>query len=931
MKSDVEGADLTVLIAVDEASGHISTVPITDKSKTSLLEALVNIKTSYMDGRTVIKEFRSDNEPCFLSLDSVSRNIIGAKLSHVEEYRHTARAERSIRKIVDPFTATIHGPIPIPTFLYPQLLQYVTDSVNNVFNINNKSRTPHEQINKNDIVDYSRRASTHFGQLVRVHNPKPTSNSYYSSAGNTATSHIEASSCSYGIVIGHDPKRKHCVLIYNFIDGGTLSRAAFTPMDWSEALSNLYQDRIKHSISQHRPTFLDNNLTTITDSYPESLNLNTLPLNSTSDDNNMDVSEQLEDDSDQEEYDSDYELSEHETIWDELLGPPSNTMTTPFDNDFPLNIEVDTAILSDPHDDHSPPDPTKPTTLDNSPLNTDSIASRVRNRADRNARILMSINKALKKGYESTKIDCAVANEFGQMYGPKSKDVWDFLTSQQVRDLRSSGHILNVIPSSLFLKYKEQSDILKARLIVHGDKQIIDDIYENNSSPTISVNILFLVLSICSKMNLDFETIDIAGAYLNAELPTPEYMLIPRDLAAILVRNDSELNKYLSIQGTLTVRLKKALYGLKTSGKLWYETICPVLLSLGYTRSNTDKCLFFKSTGNKITYLLLYVDDILIAGNDVDVRKHTIDHIESTFEKISRQPINDVVFLGMHIKKLAHDDIQVDQYSYIDEILSDHDITTSSITPASTSINNDHRSDSSPSDDPSGYRSLNMQLMYAATRTRPDILFATSTLATRSHNPTDIDHERLTKILQYMHGTRHHLLTFSSAGPLNPHAYVDASFNLHWDAKGHTGFAIKPCPNSAAILIKCVKQKSVADSSTEAELLALHEAIKHISWIADVYAELGFNVTPINVYQDNKSAITICSREVINYKGRSKFFNRKLFGIHEYIDNNTVELVYMGTEDMVADMLTKAMASNKFRKFTLSLMGIDKISHNDMF
>lgn len=178
-----------------------------------------------------------------------------------------------------------------------------------------------------------------------------------------------------------------------------------------------------------------------------------------------------------------------------------------------------------------------------------------------------------------------------------------------------------------------------------------------------------------------------------------------------------------------------------------------------------------------------------------------------------------------------------------------------------------------------------------------------------------------------MHSTRNHLLTFSSEGPLNPHAYVDASFNYHWDATGHTGFAIKPCDNSAAILIKSVKQKSVADSSTEAELIALHESMKHISWIADIYAELGFNVTPINIYQDNKSAITICSREVINYKGRSKFFNRKLFGIYEYIDNNAVKLVYIGTEDMVADVLTKAIAGNKFRKFSISLMGIDKLSN----
>lgn len=57
-------------------------------------------------------------------------------------------------------------------------------------------------------------------------------------------------------------------------------------------------------------------------------------------------------------------------------------------------------------------------------------------------------------------------------------------------------------------------------------------------------------------------------------------------------------------------------------------------------------------------------------------------------------------------------------------------------------------------------------------------------------------------------------------------AFVDASFNLHWDSKGHTGFAIFPDSTSAAVLVKSIKHKTIADSSTEAELIALHESLK---------------------------------------------------------------------------------------------------------
>jgi hypothetical protein len=911
IKSDIAEGNLTILIAVDEASGHISTAVLPDKTSKSILTALTDIRDTYEIGRTHIREFRSDNEPCLIAAFLQIKNKLSVKLSHVEEYRHTSRAERSIRKILEPFVATIHSSIPIPAFLYPQLLAYVTDSVNNSFTTNNLSKTPHEQINPSNIVDYALRASTKFGQLVRAHNPKPTSTSYYSSTPHKA-SHTEASTCVYGIITGHDPSRKHCVLVYNFIDGGTISRASFTPVDWSDGLLNLYTQRIHSSITKHRPIFLEHNLKPLPDPFPTTLLMPTgllQPVEPT-------IADHPDDDNDDNNNNNDHHLEsdddDDDDTWNDLLRPPQNTLTHPTDTNNFLDHDPDSAVTPDVQEDDTTETPC---------IASPTMAERVRNRNNRRARILMSINKAIKQGFESTKIDNAVKKEFEQMFGETSKEVWDFLLPSTVRELLQSGDIKNIIPSSLFLKHKEQLDILKARLIVHGDKQLINDIFENHSSPTISVNILFLVLSLCAKHSLDFETIDIAGAYLNASLPEPEYMLIPKDLATILIRNHENLDQYLSSNGTITVRLKKALYGLKTSGKLWYETINPILLQLGYTRSNIDKCLFFHKDGDKITYLLLYVDDIFIAGNDTTFRTHTIDNIETTFEKISRQPTNDVIFLGMHIQKRINGDVQVDQNGYIADMLLEHKICNSSSCPASVSINNDHKSDSQPSTDPKAFRSLNMQLMYAATRTRPDILFATSILATRSHEPTQTDHGRLNKILEYLYDTQTLNLTFAHNGPLNPHAYVDASFGLHWDAKGHTGFTLKPCPKSAGIINKCIKQKSVADSSTEAELLALHEAIKHIGWIADIYAELGFDVTPIEVYQDNKSAITICSHEVINYKGRSKFFNRKLFGIHEHIENKTVKLVYIGTEEMVADVLTKALAGNKFRNFSISLMG----------
>jgi hypothetical protein len=151
---------------------------------------------------------------------------------------------------------------------------------------------------------------------------------------------------------------------------------------------------------------------------------------------------------------------------------------------------------------------------------------------------------------------------------------------------------------------------------------------------------------------------------------------------------------------------------------------------------------------------------------------------------------------------------------------------------------------------------------------------------------------------------------------------VDASFNHHFDAKGHSGVVVFASDGSAGVLFKSLKQKTVANSSCEAELIALHEAVLHLLWIARVYTELGYTHDgAIQVQQDNKAAILLSSQNPVNFKGRSKFINRLYFSVFEHVENGDVELVYYGTDDTVADFLTKALIGDKFRKFKVALMG----------
>ena len=67
--------------------------------------------------------------------------------------------------------------------------------------------------------------------------------------------------------------------------------------------------------------------------------------------------------------------------------------------------------------------------------------------------------------------------------------------------------------------------------------------------------------------------------------------------------------------------LKKSLYGSKQSPRMWYQKFDIYIRGLGFTRSKRDHCLYFKLIGDRVIYLVLYVDDMLLIGNDKKLSK----------------------------------------------------------------------------------------------------------------------------------------------------------------------------------------------------------------------------------------------------------------------------------------------------------------------
>ncbi len=121
-------------------------------------------------------------------------------------------------------------------------------------------------------------------------------------------------------------------------------------------------------------------------------------------------------------------------------------------------------------------------------------------------------------------------------------------------------------------------------------------------------------------------------------------------------------------------------------------------------------------------------------------------------------------------------------------------------------------------------------------------------LATKVQDPSVDDEMKLKRVEQYLSTT---INTYIKVKPtsLQVNAYVDASFSVHDDAKGHTGICIHLGDGPGAIYCRSVKQKLVSRSSTESELLALDEAVSYVLWFRDLSNELGFiQRGPTNIY-----------------------------------------------------------------------------------
>ena len=212
------------------------------------------------------------------------------------------------------------------------------------------------------------------------------------------------------------------------------------------------------------------------------------------------------------------------------------------------------------------------------------------------------------------------------------------------------------------------------------------------------------------------------------------------------------------------------------------------------------------------------------------------------------------------------------------------------------------------------YQSAVGSLLYLSSRTRPDIAYAVSNVAQFSAKPNKQHWTAVKRILRYLQGTKNFGLLYAKEGSKECVGYSDADWAGDLDNRRSTsGYVFKI--SGAAVSWRSKKQTCVALSTTEAEYMALANATQEAIWMRQLTADLNLKNTadkPIRLFEDNQSAICIAKNP--QFHGRTKHIEIKYHFTRDQVNIGTIDLQYCRTEDMIADIFTKALLKEKFIK-----------------
>ncbi|KAI0495097.1 hypothetical protein KFK09_025244 [Dendrobium nobile] len=386
------------------------------------------------------------------------------------------------------------------------------------------------------------------------------------------------------------------------------------------------------------------------------------------------------------------------------------------------------------------------------------------------------------------------------------------------------------------------------------------------------------LLTIAVNRNWDTIQLDVSNAFLHGDISEDLYMQQPQGFIDI---NNPKL----------VCKLNKSLYGLKQAPRNWFEKFTSFLQNYGFRSSHSDSSLFLYNFNNIQIFLLLYVDDILVTGNNTAAIQTLIFALHSQFVLKNLGPTS--LFLDIQVIRQATG-LFLTQQHYAEKLLNESGLLDSKPTSTPTAPkSNAQTMQNQPFEDPPLYRRLAGSLQYLSI-TRPDIAFAINQACQHMHQPTVQDFQSLKRLLRYIKGTASFGIPITK-GPMILRTYSDADWASDTsDRKSISGFCTFLGPNLISWSVK--KQVTVAKSSTEAEYRSLSAATSDVIWLRRLVAELDHpQHSPTIIHCDNTSAIALAKNPV--FHARTKHIEIDHHFIRQHINSGAISITHIASAD----------------------------------
>ncbi|GKA59156.1 retrotransposon protein, putative, ty1-copia subclass [Tanacetum coccineum] len=393
----------------------------------------------------------------------------------------------------------------------------------------------------------------------------------------------------------------------------------------------------------------------------------------------------------------------------------------------------------------------------------------------------------------------------------KDNEVWELVDLHP--DAKTVGH------KWLFKKKTDMDGAVhtyKARLVANGFTQLGID-YEE-TFPIDDIRAIRILIAIAAFYDYEIWQMDVKTVFLNGYL-----------------------NRYLNEE---------------QASRQWNKRFDDEIKKIRFSQNRDEPCVYVKANGSYVTFLILYVDDVLIMGNNIPMLQDVKSYLGRCF---AMKDLGEAAYiLGIKI-----------------------------------------------------YRDRSKC-------TRPDVAFAQNITSRFQQNPGDAHWTAVKNVLKYLRNTKDMFLVYKgdTKRELRVSCYTDAGYLTDTDdMKSQTGYVF--ILNGGAVDWKSTKQSIFATSSTDAEYITAFDASKEAVWIRKFISGLGVVPTieeHINMYCDNTGAIAIAKDHGVT-KG-SRHLCAKVHYLRKTIEMGDVKIEKVDTDDNLADPFTKALAFPKHYELT---------------